>query len=100
MASTLCQKWLTIFGKKLKILYTSRPYHFIRISSACRPDTYQICMERLYTFSVSISNDNVKCPIGNSVFAVNLPLKLLRAIVVNADVGSLKSLHTFLSICL
>ena len=28
-------------------------------------------------------------------FAVNLPLKLFRATVVNADTESLKSLHTF-----
>ena len=28
------------------------------------------------------------------IFAVNLPLKLFHATVVNADIGSLKSLHT------
>ena len=30
------------------------------------------------------------------ISAVNLPLKLIRATVVNADIGSLRSLHTFL----
>ena len=30
------------------------------------------------------------------IFAVNLPLKLFRAAVANADIESLKSLHTFL----
>ena len=53
-------------------------------------------MERLETSNVSISNGNIKCPIGKSIFAVNLPLKLFRATVANADIGSLKSFHTFL----
>ena len=53
-------------------------------------------MERLKTSNVSISNDNIKCSIGKSVFAVNFPLKLCHATVAKADIGSLKSLHTFL----
>ena len=53
-------------------------------------------METLYTFNVSINNDNIKYPIGKSIFAVNLPLKLSRANVASADIESLKSLHTFL----
>ena len=51
-------------------------------------------MERLKTSNVSISNGNIKYPIGKSIFAVNLPLKLFPATVANADIGSLKSLHT------
>ena len=51
-------------------------------------------MERLQTSNVSISNGNIKYPIGKSIFAVNLPLKLFRTTVANADIGSLKSLHT------
>ena len=47
-------------------------------------------MERLKNSIVSISNGNIKHPIGKSTFAVNSPLKL----VANADIGSLKSLHT------
>ena len=37
---------------------------------------------------------------GKSIFAVNLPLKLFRATIANADIGSLKSFHTFLLKCL
>ena len=43
---------------------------------------------------MSISNGNIKYPIGKSIFVVNLPLKLFPATVTNADIGSLKSLHT------
>ena len=43
-------------------------------------------MERLKTSSISVSNGNIKCPIGKSIFAVTA--------VANADTGSLKSLHT------
>ena len=50
-------------------------------------------MERLQTY-VSISNGNIKYPIGKLIFAVNLPLKLFPASVAIADIGSLKSLHT------
>ena len=51
-------------------------------------------MERLQTSNVSISNGNIKYLIGKSIFAVNLPLKLFPATIANADIGSLKSLHT------
>ena len=57
-------------------------------------------MEKLYTFNVSINNGNIKCPIGKSIFAVYLPLIFFRAAVAKADIGSLKSLHTFLTKCL
>ena len=36
----------------------------------------------------------MKYSIGKSIFVVNLPLKLFPATVANADIGSLKSLHT------
>ena len=58
------------------------------------------CMERLQTFNISIINGNIKCLIGKSIFAVNLPLKLFRATIANADIESLKFLHTFLAKCL
>ena len=45
--------------------------------------------------NASISNGNINCPIGKSFFAVNLPLKLFRSTVVNADTLNLKSLYTF-----
>ena len=51
-------------------------------------------MERFKTFDASVSNGNIKCPVGNSIFAGNLPLKLFRATVANADTESLKSLCT------
>ena len=53
-------------------------------------------MERFYTSNASISNGNIKYLSGKSVFAVNFPLKLFRATVANADIGSLnlKPLHT------
>ena len=58
-------------------------------------------MEKLLTFNVYVSNGNIKYPIGKTIFAVNLSLKIFRAIVTNnADIGSLKSLHTFLTKCL
>ena len=47
-------------------------------------------MERLQTSNVSISNDNIEYPIGKSIFAVNF----FPATIANADIGSLKSLHT------
>ena len=53
-------------------------------------------MERLMTFNVSISNGNIKCPIEKSIFAV----KLFCATVANVYIGSLKSLHVFLTKCL
>ena len=51
-------------------------------------------MERLKISNVSVSNGNLKYPIGKSIFAVNLPSKLFRATVANADTGILKSLRT------
>ena len=51
-------------------------------------------MDGLETSNVSISNGNIKCPIGKAIFAVNLPLKLSPATVAHTDNGSLKSLHT------
>ena len=50
--------------------------------------------------NVSISNGNLTCSIEKSIFVVSLQLKLFRTKVANADVGSLKSLHTFLKKCL
>ena len=52
------------------------------------------------TSNVSISNGNIKYPIVKSIFAVNLLLKLFPATVANANIASLKSLHTFLIKCL
>ena len=51
-------------------------------------------MERFWTSYISVSNGNIKYPVGNSIFAANLPLKLFRAAVANTDIEILKSLHT------
>ena len=34
---------------------------------------------------LTLCSGNIKCPIGKAIFAVNLPLNLLRATVANAD---------------
>ena len=45
-------------------------------------------------FNVSVSNGNIKCPIGKWIFALNSQLDFSSATVANADTGRLKSLHT------
>ena len=42
MASTLCQKSLTIFRRKAQNFVNFGPYDFVQISPACSPNTYQI----------------------------------------------------------
>ena len=56
----------------------------------------EYCMGDFRLRNVSISNGNIKYPIGKSFFTVNLPLKLFRATVAKAGIESIKSLHTFL----
>ena len=58
-------------------------------------------MERFYTFTISINNNNIKYQPKKLFFVLNLLLKLVRTTFANnADIGSLKSLHTFLKNCL
>ena len=57
-------------------------------------------MERLKTSYVSISNYNIKYPIEKSILIVNLESKRFPTAVDNADIWSLKSLHTFFEKCL
>ena len=47
-------------------------------------------MERLKTSNVSIGNGNTIYPIGKSIFALDLPLKLFPATVANTDIESIK----------
>ena len=96
IASTLCQKFLTIFFVKKHVVVWFGPYDFVQISPACGPNTYQI----MYGETLDFQCQHQQCPIWKSIFAVNLPLKLFRATVDNADIGNLKSLHTFLKNCL
>ena len=42
MASTHCQKLLTIFCQKAQNFVWLGPYEFVQISPACGPNTYQI----------------------------------------------------------
>ena len=46
MASTLCQKWLTIFCQTaqnfVRLFVKFGLYNFVQISPACGPNTYQI----------------------------------------------------------
>ena len=51
-------------------------------------------MERFKTSDISVSNGNIKGPVGKSIFAENLPLHFFHAAIANADTESLKSLHT------
>ena len=66
------------------------PCDFVHISPACGSNTYQTMYEE--TSNVSVSNGYLKYPIGKSIFAVNLFLKLFRATVANANTAGLKSL--------
>ena len=90
MASTLSQKCLTIFCQKDQNFVYFKSYNFDQISQACGPNTYQIMFGEILDFN--IRNGNIKYPIGKSIFAVNLQLKLYPATVANAGIGSLKSL--------
>ena len=54
-------------------------------------------MERLYTSNDSVINGNIKCPIGRSIFGINLPLKLFRATVGHADTKTLKFFQTLIT---
>ena len=44
--------------------------------------------------NVSVCNCNIKCPIGKSIFTINLQLKIFHAAVANSDIGTQIFLHT------
>ena len=77
--------------------------HFLSKSTKfCMVQTIRFCSNFTSMWSKYLSNNvwsngNIKCPIGKSILAVNLPLELFRATVANADIRSLKSFHTFLN---
>ena len=50
--------------------------------------------------NVSVSNGNIKCPVGKSICAVNLPLKLFCATIADTDAGCLMSPHILFDTCL
>ena len=90
----------TFLVKKHNILYDSDRTILCKLQQYVVQTLTKKCMERLYTSNVIISNSNIKSPIGKPIFAVNLPLKLFRATVSNADIRSLKSLYASLKKCL
>ena len=90
-------KWRQHFAKIVTQFLSKKPQNFVWFGPACGPNTYQIMYGETLDFQCQcISNGNIKYPIEKSNFPVTLPLKLFRATVANADIGSLKSLHTFL----
>ena len=93
MASTLCQKLLTIFCQKVQIFLWFGPYDFVQISAAWGPNTYQIMDAETLDFQCPHQQWLHKMP-DRKICA--LPLKFLRATIANADIGSLKSLNTVL----
>ena len=81
MASMLCQKWLTIFCQKVQnfVSLTFGPYSLVQISPAFGPN---------------------KIPDQKINFCSKFAAKLFCVTIINADIESLKSLHTFLkNIC-
>ena len=80
--------------------WNSCPPGTVRLVTALGPNTYHIMYGEILDFQCQHQQWWQKCKIGKSIFAVNLPLKLFRATVANADIRSLKSLHIFLRIYL
>ena len=86
MASIFSQEWLLFLKKKnykFCIFLTLRFYSIFTIWFEYLPKRL------LKDFRLSMSA---------SVIAINLPLKLFRSAVANADTGSLNSLHTLFDI--
>ena len=79
MAWTLSQKWLTIFYQKAQHFVYFEQCDFVQILLVCGSNTVW---------------KDFRLPIGKSIFAINLPLKLFSATVANVNTESLKSLHT------
>ena len=87
MASTLCPKWLTIFVKRLKILYGSDHTILFKFHPAYSSNYLSNNVWRDFRLLMSAS-------------AVNMSFKLFPATVANADIGSLMSLHILFDKCL
>ena len=75
-------------------------YDFVQLSPACGPNTYQIMYGETSDFRCQHQQWLHKMPDRKINFCINLPLKLFRATVANADLGILKSLQTILKTCL
>ena len=85
MASALSLKCFTIFCQNAQIFVHFLPCDIVQIA----PGYGYLSNNVRKDFKL----DNIKCPIGKSIFAVNLPSKVFGASVANTDTGSLKSLH-------
>ena len=95
MATTLSQKWLTIFCQKSSKFCIFRTMRFCSNFTSMWFKYLSNNVWRDFRLkNVSVSNGNLKFPIGKPIFAVNLSLKLSRTTVTNATTESLKSLHT------
>ena len=96
MASTLCQKWLTIFLSKSSKFCIVRTIRFCSNSTSMWSKYLSNNVWRNFRLPMSASEMvyNIKYPIEKSIFALNLPLKLSPATIANADIGSQISLHT------
>ena len=100
MASTLFQNGLPFFVKILNILYSLG--HTILFKFHHHVDQIRIkYVWRDFRLLMPASEMvNVKYPIGKSIFAVNLPLKLFRATVANFDLEILiLSIPSFKNVC-
>ena len=69
-------------------------YDFVQNSPAFVQKNHQIMYGETLDFQSQSQECNIKCLIGKSFFAVNLPLNIFRATIANTDTENLKSLHT------
>ena len=94
LASNNCFSHINVFWYGVntlsKMIFCEKTQNFVQIGP----------YDFFFQISISISNGKIKWSTGKSIFAVNLPLKLFRATVANADIGIVKSLRTFLETCL
>ena len=92
MASTPCQKFLTISCQKAQNFVWFGSYDFVQITPACGPNTSQI-MYGEKTFNVSINNGNIKCSIGKQIWHWNS--SVLQLLMLTLEVWSL-SIQSFM----
>ena len=101
MASTLSQKWLTIFflPKSSKVCIFRTIWccsNFRGMWSKYLPNN----VWRNLRLPLVVSNNNMKCPIRKWIFAINLELKLFQPTTANVNIESVKSLPTLFYTCL
>ena len=97
MASTLCQKWFTIFCQKNQNFKEFVLYDFVEISLACFPNTCQIMYGETLDFQCQYQQWEHKIPDRKINFWSKFAVKTFPC---NADIRSLKKFYTFLKECL